>query len=285
MVNNMKNYAYYNGRIEPADQMMIPADDRAFYFGDGIYDVTTVHGGKCFAIKDHLDRFYGNAVKLKLNLGMTREELEKVCLDFIALQDPDVETSVLYLQLSRGTAPRNHAFPKNAKANLYMNLKEKKLQPLGQKVKAITLEDKRFEFCDVKTLNLLLNCLAQQEAQEKGCYEAILHRGDRVTEGAHTSVCILKNGVFQTPPLDEFILPSVTRKHYIELCTMLGIRVLERTFTVEELMNADEILICSSTGVCNVAEEIDGQKVGGKASELIEKLIRAYEEKIQAETC
>lgn len=280
----MKDFAYYNGRICPAEEMMVPAEDRAFYFGDGIYDVTTVHHGKCFAMKDHLDRFFGNAAKLKINLGMTRQELEKICLDFVALQDPDVETAVLYLQASRGTAPRAHAFPKDAKANLYMNLKAKKLEPIGQHVRAITLEDKRFEMCDVKTLNLLLNCMYQQEAKEQGCYEAILHRGDRVTEGAHTNISILKDGIFRTPPLDELILPSVTRKHYLELCTMLGIRVMEKPFTLEELMNADEVFILSSTGVCNVADEIDGVPVGGKDPVNVKRLADAYAAKIAAET-
>ncbi len=280
----MKNLAYYNGRIEEASKMMVPAEDRAFYFGDGVYDVTTVHNGKCFAIDDHVSRFYGNCKKLRLNLGMTMDELKKICLDLVTKLDPEVKEAVLYFQASRGTAPRNHAFPENAKANLFFTLKEAKIKPIGQKVSAITKEDIRFEMCDIKTLNLLFNCLAQQEAKEAGCYEAILHRGERVTEGSHSGVSILRDGRFITPPLDRFILPSVTRKHYIELCTGLGIRVEERPFTLEELFAADEVIIMSSTAVCNVCEKIDGRPVGGKAPELVEALCGAYKEKIFAET-
>ncbi len=280
----MKNLAYYNGRIEEASKMMIPAEDRAFYFGDGVYDVTTVHNGKCFAMQDHITRFYGNCKKLRIDLGMTIQELEKICLDLVSKLDPDVKEAILYFQASRGSAPRNHAFPKDAKANLFFTLKETQIKPIGQKVSAVTVEDLRFELCDIKTLNLLYNVLAQQEAVEKGCYEAILHRGDRVTEGSHSGVSILKNGIFQTPPLDRFILPSVTRKHYIELCTELGIRVLEQPFTLQEMMEADEVIIMSSTAVCNVCEKIDGQKVGGKAPELVEAICKAYQEKIAKET-
>ena len=280
----MRNIAYYNGRIGDASEMMVPAEDRAFYFGDGIYDVTTVHNGKCFAIDDHLDRFVGNARKLRLNLLQSKEEIRAICLDLISKLDPDVKEAVLYFQASRGTAPRNHAFPADAKANLFFTLKESKMKPIGQKVSAITKEDVRFELCDIKTLNLLFNVLAQQEAVENGCYEAILHRGERVTEGSHSGVSILKNGVFQTPPLDQFILPSVTRKHYIELCTGLGIRILEKPFTVEEMMNADEVIIMSSTAVCNVCDKIDGVPVGGKAPELINEICQAYAAKIAEQT-
>ena len=280
----MKNLAYYNGRIEEASKMMVPAEDRAFYFGDGVYDVTTVHNGKCFAMQDHLTRFYGNCRKLRLNLGMTMDEVKAICEDLVSKLDPDVKEAVLYFQASRGTAPRNHAFPENAKANLYFTLKEAPFKEMGRKVQAVTKEDIRFEMCDIKTLNLLFNVLAQQEAVEKGAYECILHRGERVTEGSHSGVSILKDGVFQTPPLDRFILPSVTRKHYIELCTGLGIRVLEKPFTVEEMMNADEVIIMSSTAVCNVCESIDGTPVGGKAPELIRQICDAYKEKVFAET-
>lgn len=280
----MKNIAYYNGRIEEASKMMIPAEDRAFYFGDGVYDVTTVFGGKCFALEDHLSRFYGNCKKLRIDLGLTMDEVRAICLDLVSRLDPDVAEAVLYFQASRGTAPRSHAFPDGVKGNLFFTLKEAKMKPLAQKVSAVTVEDLRFELCDIKTLNLLYNCLAQQKAKEAGCYEAILHRGERVTEGSHSGVSILKDGVFQTPPLDRFILPSVTRKHYIELCTALGVRVLEQPFTLEEMMKADEVIIMSSTALCNVCEAVDGVPVGGKAPELVREICEAYRQKVASET-
>lgn len=287
----MQALAYYNGKVCPADEMTVSVNDRAFYFGDGIYDVTSVHNGKCFALDDHLDRFWGNSKKLSLDLDMTKEELRQIVLDFAA-NAKDVPEAILYFQASRGSAPRNHAFPQNVKANLYLNLKETKMKPFGQSVKAITMKDIRFEMCDIKTLNLLPNCLAQQKAVENGCYEAILYRvikdGEkeilRVTEGSHSAVALLKDNCFITPPLDSWILPSVSRKHYIELCTALGIRVFERAFTKDEMMDADEVLIMSSTALENVCSAIDGTNVGGKAPELVKAIGEAYAAKIVKET-
>ena len=280
----MKDLAYYNGRVTPAGEMMIPAEDRAFYFGDGIYDVTTVHGGKCFALDDHCARFYGNAVKLKMDLGMTLDELKALCLSLIEKLDGDVPEAVLYFQASRGSAPRNHVFPEKAKANLYFTLKGTTLKPIGQTVTAITVEDQRFEFCDIKTLNLLPNVLAAQKAKEACAYEAILHRGDTVTEGSHSGVSILSGGKLITPPLSRFILPSVTRKHYIELATAIGVRVEEREFSLEEMMGADEVIIMSSTGPLNRVEKIDSHPVGGRDPALIASFAKAYAEKIKGET-
>ena len=128
--------------------------------------------------------------------------MKELCLDLVKKLDPDVKEAVLYFQASRGTAPRNHAFPENAMANLFFTLKEAKIKTIGQKVSAITKEDIRFEMCDIKTLNLLFNCLAQQEAKEAGCYEAILNRG----EGSHSAFALIDRGRFVTPLLDRFIL-------------------------------------------------------------------------------
>lgn len=280
----MKDLAYYNGRITPAAEMMVSAQDRAFYFGDGIYDVTTVHHGKCFALDDHAARFYGNARKLHLDLGMTLEELKDLCRSLCEKLDGDVEEAVLYFQASRNSAPRNHVFPEAGKANLFFTLKPSPMKKIGQEVTAVTEEDRRFEFCDIKTLNLLPNVLAAQKAKEQGAYEAIFHRGEVVTEGSHSGVSLLVNGSFVTPPLSRFILPSVTRKHFIELATALGVRVEERTFTVAEMMAADEVIIMSSTAPLNRTTWIDGTPVGGKVPELIAAFAAAYTEKIRRET-
>lgn len=279
----MKDLAYYNGKITPISEMTIPANDRAYYFGDGIYDVAMVLGGKCFALEDHLDRFMTNAGKLRLNLNLTKDQLRALCLDLVSRLDKDVTEAVLYFQASRGTAPRNHPFPENATANLFFTLKEGEFKKMGREVSAISVEDIRFYMCNIKTLNLLPNVIAAQKATELGAYEAILHRSERVTEGSHSGVSIIKDGVFQTPPLDELILPSVTRKHYLELCRMIGVPVLEAPFTMKEMLEADEIIIMSSTAVMNRCTKIDGKKVGGKDPETLARIAKAYQEKIDAE--
>lgn len=280
----MREIAWYNGVVTELSEAKVSPDDRAFYFGDGIYDVATVRKGKCFALDDHLVRFFTNASKLRLHLSLSYEEVRGVCLDFLKQLDPDVEEAALYFQASRGTAPRNHAFPENAKANLYFTLKPTKFKKIGMEVSAIFEEDIRFLMCDIKTLNLLPNVLAQQKAVEAGCYEVIFHRGERVTEGSHSAICYFKDGALHTPPCDNLILPSITRKHYLEICEELGIPTKIAPFTKSELLDADEIVIMSTTALMCRCTKIDGAPVGGKDPAILDRLSDAYRARILRET-
>lgn len=151
-------------------------------------------------------------------------------------------------------------------------------------MKLISVEDQRFFFCNIKTLNLIPNVLASEEAYQAGCDEAVFHRGDRVTECAHSNVSILKDGVLQTAPLDNLILPGIARKHIIEHCKILGIPVKEEPFTLQELKDADEIIVSNSGCLCGSANLLDGQPVGGKASELLQKLQNSLTEQLIKET-
>ena len=280
----MRELAWYNGRLTTPAEAQVSPDDRAFYFGDGIYDVATVRKGVCFALEDHLDRFFTNADRLRLNMPMTKDEVRELCKDLVAKLDADVEQAILYFQASRGTAPRNHAFPKNATANLYFTLKPAAFKPFGMEVSAIFEEDIRFYMCDIKTLNLLPNVLAQQKATEAGCYEVVFHRGDRVTEGSHTGIAMFRGGVFCTPPADNLILPSITRKHYLQLCEELGVPAKIAPFTKDHLLEADEILFISTTGLMCRCTKIDGKSVGGKDPAILERFAKAYRDRILRET-
>ncbi|MBQ3074687.1 MAG: aminotransferase class IV [Clostridia bacterium] len=280
----MRELAWYNGVLTPLSEAKVSPNDRAFYFGDGIYDVATVRKGVCFALEDHLDRFFTNAEKLRFNMPLNKDELREVCRELISKLDADVEEAILYFQASRGTAPRKHVFPENAKANLYFTLKPSKFNSIGMEVAAIFEEDIRFLMCDVKTLNLLPNVLAQQKAAEAGCYEAIFHRDERVTEGSHSSICMLKDGVFCTPPADNLILPSITRKHYLRLCEELGIPTRIEPFTKKELLEADEIVIMSTTALMCRCTKIDGKTVGGKDPATLKRIADAYLRRIVRET-
>ena len=280
----MRELAWYNGVLTPLSEAKVSPDDRAFYFGDGIYDVASVRKGVCFALEDHLDRFFTNADRLRLNMPMTKDEVRELCKDLVAKLDTDVEQAILYFQASRGTAPRNHAFPENVTANLYFTLKPAVFKPFGKEVSAIFEEDIRFLMCDIKTLNLLPNVLAQQKATEAGCYEVIFHRGDRVTEGSHTGIALFKDGVFCTPPADNLILPSITRKHYLQLCEELGVPARIEPFTKAQLLEADEILFISTTGLMCRCTNVDGKSVGGKDPAILEKFAKAYRDRILRET-
>lgn len=273
----MKYVGYYNGEIGPLEEMKIPMLDRAVYFGDGCYDATTFANNNIFAADDHLDRFYNSCKLLEIPFEMSREELRaelQKCIDA-----NEIDHGMLYWQCSRGTTYRGHQFPPaSVKPNLMIFTVPCDLIPFDKTFRLISMEDTRFLHCNIKTLNLIPNCMAMQRAVEAGCDEVVFHRGDRVTEGAHSSLAIIRDGVFCTPPADELILPSITRKHFLDLCDKLGIPSRVAPFTVDELLTADEIMILSTGSHCIRVCEVDGKPVGGKASELLEHLQQAYQQ-------
>lgn len=279
----MKTLGYYNGSFGPLEEMTVPMNDRACYFGDGVYEAALAKDGKIFALKEHLDRFYNSAGLLKMEIPYTREEITAILYDLLSKMD---DTNVfVYWQATRGTAPRQHQFPsKDIKSNLWVFMKPGKYTDLSHRLKLTTMEDTRFLHCNIKTLNLLPNVMAAQKAESLGCDECIFHRGEIVTECAHSNVSILKDGVFKTHPTDHYILSGITRMHIIQICKDNGIPVDETPFTVGELMDADEILVSSTTKFCAPAYEIDGISVGGKAPELVTLIQEKYLEKFERET-
>ena len=217
----MKDIAYYNGKIGRIDEVQAPITDRGLYFGDGVYDAAMVRNRKIFALDDHLDRFYNSLRLLRIEPPMERSELAATLNDLVSRLDSDAP-HMLYWQSTRAAAHRKHAFPAGAKATLMAFAEACPLDRHDHPYKLITVEDTRFLHCNIKTLNLIPNCMAMQRAVEAGCDEVVFHRGDRVTEGAHSSLAIIRDGVFCTPPADELILPSITRKHFLDLCDKLG---------------------------------------------------------------
>ena len=268
----MKDLGYYNGKIGLIDEMTIPMNDRACVFGDGIYDATYSRNHIIYNLKEHVDRFFSSAAKLRMEPPCSKEELSTLLSDLVKMVD-DGEQFV-YFQITRGTAPRNHAFP-DTKSNLWVMLRPARVKDNRIPIKLITVEDTRFFHCDVKTLNLIPSVMASQLTKEAGCDEAVFHRGDRVTECAHSNVSIIENGVFVTAPTDNLILPGIARANLIKACRALGIPVSETPFTLDRLMKADEIIVSSSGSFCLSASHIDGIPVGGGAPELLEKL-RVY---------
>ncbi len=275
----MKNVGYYNGEIAPLEELKIPALDRAIYFGDGVYDVAFIHNRKPVALDDHLNRFFNSCKLLKIDIDKTKEEMEQIFLSLIDYADEEEKDFILYWQMTRGVAARNHVFPENTSPSLYAYITPKKIGDQSQKIKLLTQEDNRFFLCNIKTINLIPNVLASEAAKKAGCHEAVLHRGDIVTEGSHTSILIIKDGKVITHPLSNLILPSITRMHILNICQENNIPYEERQFTLDELFDADEIMIASTTTVLLAANEIDGKKVGGKNPELVKKLQTLYFEK------
>lgn len=278
----MKRIAYFNGTIGNYDEMMIPFSDRSVFYGDAIYDAVLVLDRKPFALDLHLDRLYKSCAMTQIVFEMPREILKKEIDKLLALSD--MGSVMLYLQVTRGAAPRKHEYPEHATPNLLMFTSAVAVPPRDKRASLSSVEDLRFQYCNIKTTNLMPNVFAAQKAKEAGATEALFHRGERVTEAAHSSILMIKNGTVIMPPLDELILPGITRAIIHEVCEENNIPVDIRAFTVSELMDADEIILCSTTKNVIYVYEIDGKPVAGKDPTLREKIQQLFAERVYADT-
>nr|WP_291234370.1 aminotransferase class IV [Frisingicoccus sp.] len=276
----MKHIGYYNGEIGPLEEMKIPMLDRAVYFGDGCYDAAMFSNNRIFALEDHLDRFYNSCRLLEIPFDMEREALTKElqkCIDANELSE-----GMIYWQCSRGTYYRSHNFPpETVKPNLMIFTVPDQIVPMDTTYKLISMEDTRFLHCNIKTLNLIPSVIAYQRCIEAGCQETLFHRQGRVTECAHSNVLILKDGTLHTPPRDNLILPGITLKHLIILAKENNIPVIEAPFSMEELKNADEVIISNSGAFCIRADELDGKPIGGKDPKTLKILQDAYRDRFR----
>ncbi|MDD6729164.1 MAG: aminotransferase class IV [Eubacteriales bacterium] len=281
----MENLGYYNGKYGLIEEMQIPMLDRVCWFGDGIYDATYSHNHKIFDMDAHLNRFYNSAKLLDINMPIERAELEKLLNDLV--QKVDSGDQFVYMQVTRGSGLRGHIYAEDIKANLWITLTPSPVADTYKKIDLITYEDKRFEYCNVKTLNLIPSCLAATAADRAGCEEAIFHRGDIVTECAHSNCSIFKDGKVITHPLTDHILPGTARLRLLAFAEKLGYGVEEREYTLDELMNADEVVVHSTGSFCIAAKTVDGKPVGGKAPEMLKKiqdaLVADFEEQCKAD--
>ena len=280
MAKLLKNLGFYNGKYDTIENMTIPMTDRVCWFGDGVYEATAVRNGIIYCLDEHIERFFNSASFVEIEIPYTKEELKALLSKMVLKVDvsnTDNE-ALLYWQITRGAdVPRNHNFP-DCPARLWITVTPRKLADVYRRIKAISLEDIRFLMCNIKTLCLLPNVLASEKANNAGAEECVQYRAlangieNRVTEGSHTNVHCIKNGVLYTAPLDNLILPGIARKNIIRICKKLDIPVKEEPFSLEFLRSADEILFSSSSNFCIVATELDGKKVGGKAPELLRRL-------------
>ena len=278
----MKNIAYYNGKTGPIEEMMVPMNDRACYFGDGVYDATMAVNHVPMHFDDHIDRIYNSARLIDIEIPMPKEEMKQILQGLIDQVEGD--SLFVYWQVTRGVGMRNHPYSGAATGpSLWAWVRPNSMRDVYGAYRCITMEDTRFLHCNIKTINLLPAVIANQRAVEAGCDETIFHRGDRVTECSHSNVHILKDGVLHTAPCDNLILPGIARKHILEICREQGIPVVEEPFTVDELMAADEVFFSSSSAVTSRVREIDGKAVGMRDEATFAKIRDGYQRKIKEE--
>lgn len=266
----MKELGYYNGKYGPLEEMTVPMNDRASWFGDGVYDAGPCRNYKIFALEEHIDRFFRSAAALQIQMPVTKKELKALLYQLVRKMDSG--NLFVYYQVTRGTGIRKHVFTEGP-GNLWITLTPAEISDGTKPIRLITVKDTRFLHCNIKTLNLIPSVMASEQAKEADCDEAVFYRPeDIVTECAHSNISILKNGALITHPADNLILAGIARAHLIRSCLRLGIPVQERPFTIKEMHAADEVIVTSSSNLCLHADEIDDWPVGGKDPERLERL-------------
>ncbi|MFJ7953145.1 D-amino-acid transaminase [Lysinibacillus sp. NPDC096418] len=275
-------FTLWNDQIVEEGSIKVSPEDRGYQFGDGIYEVVKVYNGQMFTAQEHIDRFYASADKIRLVIPYTKDVLHKLLHDLIEANN--LENGHVYFQITRGAVSRNHVFPNaSVPAVLTGNVKvgERSIENFQKGVKATLVEDIRWLRCDIKSLNLLGAVLAKQEASEKGCYEAILHRGDIVTECSSANVYGIKEGKLYTHPANNFILNGITRQVILKCAAEIGLPVIEEAMTKEELLNMDEIIVSSVSSEVTPVIDVDGRAIGtGAVGEWTRKLQAAFEAKL-----
>ena len=258
----MQAIAYYDGKIGAPEELMVPFNDRVHFFGDGVYDATVGANGKVYLLRDHLDRFYTSAKALDIHIPMEKAALGELLTDLLGRVDGT--THFVYWQVTRGINDRNHVYPEGMPGKLWVMIRPNHLNDPDVPIRLVTAPDTRFYHCNIKTLNLIPSVMAAQDAARRGVQETVFHRDGIVTECAHSNVSILKDGVFYSHPNDELILRGIAKTHMIQACYRLGITVMEKPYTLDDLRAADEIIVTSSSNFCLHACELDGAPAGGK---------------------
>jgi D-alanine transaminase len=258
---------YRNGEYLPRASATVSVEDRGFIFGDGVYEVWRVINGRLFEAERHLARLAFGLRELRIDApdllqpDVLREVGERVLRESGLLEGE----AALYVEVTRGAAPRAHAFPA-AGTPPTVFVMANRVMPADalreQGAAAITVPDIRWLRCDIKTIQLLPNVLAKQAAAERGATEAIMIRDGMVTEGSHANVMAVFNGVLRTHPLGNLVLPGITREVVLHLARSLGIAVTERAFTKEELYSAEELFITGTTTDVMPIVRVDDRPIG-----------------------
>jgi len=273
---------YLNGKYLDYSQALLPVDERGLQFADGIYEVALVWGGQFVDLDRHLERLERSAQGIELDMPLSTSEIRGIAEEL--LRRESVKQAALYLQVTRGVAPRDHRFPAAAQPTVIAYLKDAPVdrEALQHGVKAITEPDLRWLRCDIKSVSLLPNVLARQHAANRGVREAIQVRsGIGVTEGSATNIWMVHQGSIVTAPASNWILSGIVRSVVLELAKAEKLPVAERFASAEELMQMDEVFMTSTTSFVMPIVEIDGRQVGdGEPGPVTMRLQELYLERL-----
>ena len=261
----MNDYAYYNGVYTPYDSACIPISDRSIFFSDAIYDVIIGRGKIPYQLDEHLERLYLNAKRIGFENLPGKDEIKSI-IDTL-LYEASADEFLLYVQLSTNNERRHHERGESA-VNLFITVTECKIPTELGEISAITLPDMRHGFCETKTTNLLPAVLSVEEAKRRGADIAIFHKSGTVTECSYANVCIIKSGTLITHPFDSDILPGITQSNLISAAKNLGIKHVNRAFTLDELKDADAVMITSTTKLIKLCTAVDGIQIEPKVYDI-----------------
>lgn len=253
-MSNYPDKVYLNGEILPSEKAQVSVFDRGFIFGDGIYEAMAQINGAFFYKEAHLNRLAEGLVNIGIRYDVDQipKEINRL-LEATSLIGKDC---FLYVQITRGAAPRQHSFPKDIQPTVFMYALPKVLPDINTiHAKVITREDFRWSRCDIKMTSLLGNVMLNEEAMRHHCYETVLHRNGVVTEASHCNVFFVKDEVVYTHPANEFILSGITRLVAIHLCGELGLELREEAVPINEIREMDEAFLTgTSTQIASIRQ-------------------------------
>lgn len=268
----MSSYAYYNGKFGKKEEITIPLSDRSIFFADAVYDAAIGSYDRILWEDEHIERFLSNAEKIGIKHTLTHKKLSSL-LKEVAVKSM-IKDYFIYFQMSRSLPNRQHS-SKNAESTLLITVDPFELIPSLPPMSLITFKDNRYGYCNIKTTNLLPSVLSATKADLQGCDEAIFVRGKYVTECSKSNISILKQGRIITHPASNRILAGITRNHLKICCEQIGVRFIEKKFTVKEMLEADEIIVTGTGKLCRRVGKINHNNVGGGDLVLFDK-IRDY---------
>jgi D-alanine transaminase len=276
---------YLNGAITPLSQAMIPVLDRGFIFGDGIYEVIPIYGGKPFRGREHLARLFRSLSAIGIANPHNAAGWNALIDSVVSAND--LPNQMVYIQVTRGVARRSHAFPSNATPTVFIMSNPLVLpdaEARANGVACVTLEDKRWLRCEIKSISLLGNVLAAQHATENNVIEAIQFRDGFLTEASSSNVWIVKNGKLMAPPKDNLILEGIRYGLIEELCAYGNIEFTPRKITRDEVFRADEIMLSSASKEILPVVTLDGKTIGtGAPGPIYAALYAGYQTAKRAE--
>lgn len=276
---------YLNGKYSKQNETFVSINDRAYVLGDGVYEGLRIYDGKIFKKSEHKQRFQRSLDALKINYKLEHEidEIYQALFEKNSYKKSD--ELFMYIQITRGEAPRTHHFPSSdTKVGIYAFLcvKEINIKDYEDGIRVCTLSDNRWARCDIKAISLLANCLANQSAKEKNCKEALFVHDSIVTEGTHTNVFFVKNKTVYTHAITNRILAGVTRNVVTKLCLENNIKLCEFPLSQDELGNIDEAFLTGTTAEITPIISIDNNSVfNAKPGSITKRLQVLFKEEIK----